>query len=175
MENGPRCCGHSTEAGTATSALADRGKISPLPSALKQNKQKKNPNHTKPNNFSSVHTRECLVSATEQHSCCVSLSIKWHACPLPRKILVPNMNHAPWLPSSVYSSRTASMQPFERYYNYYEEISHLLCWQELGCAPEEMPAIPRETASCLSLSSAPSKWRDIIAGPPWGVTGRALV
>lgn len=56
-----------------------------------------------------MHTRECLASATttEQHSCRVSLSVKWHACSLPRKILVPNTNHAPWLPSSVYSSRAA--------------------------------------------------------------------
>lgn len=75
-----------------------------LPSALKQNKTKLK--QTKQTKFSSVHTRECLASAAEQHSCWVSLSIKWHARPLPRKILVPNTNHAPWLPSSVYSSRT---------------------------------------------------------------------
>lgn len=79
---------------------------SPLPSALKQKQTKVN--QTKQTKFSSVRTRECLASATEQHSCCVSLSLKWHARPLPRKILVPNTNHAPWLPSSVYSSRTAT-------------------------------------------------------------------
>lgn len=71
-----------------------------LPLCLKKTKPKQN-------SFSSMHTRECLASATEQHSCRVSVSIKWHARPLPRKILVPNTNHAPWLPSSVYSSRTA--------------------------------------------------------------------
>lgn len=154
-------------------ALADSGKPPPLPSALKQNKTKLK--QTKPNKFSSVHTRECLASATEQHSYCVSLSIKWHAHPLPRKILVPNTNHAPWLPSSVYSSRTAI-----------HLCSHLknlkllwgnlspMCWQELGYAPETMPAIARERTWCLSLSRAPSQWRNIIA-VPWGVTSRALV
>lgn len=34
------------------------------------------------------------------------LTIKWHVKPMPRKILIPNPNHAPWLPSSVYSCRT---------------------------------------------------------------------
>lgn len=42
MENGPRCCGHSTEAGTAVCALAESGKLPPLPSALKQTKTKPN-------------------------------------------------------------------------------------------------------------------------------------
>lgn len=116
-------------------------------------------NETKQNSFSTMHTRECLASATEQHSYHVSLSIKWHVCPLPRKILVPNTNRAAWLPSSVYSSRTA-IHPR----SHLKDITKTMMKSLTHCAGKSWDALQSRCTSfprrkeCLPLATAPI-WR----------------
>lgn len=161
VEDAPRCHDHGTEAGTAMCAIAGNGKPPPFPYMLKK--------ITKQNSFSSVHMRECLASATEAHSCRVSLSIKWHACPLPRKILVPNTNHAPWLPSSVYSSRTA-IHPCSvwKILKWLRWIFSLTVLARAGiCSRVDVRSSQRQGSALNSLYRlTPCKWR--------GVTVRAL-
>lgn len=133
---------------------------------------------TKQNSFSSMHTRECLASATEPHSCRVSLSIKWHACPLPRKILVPNTNHAPWLPSSVYSSRTA-IHPCSvwKILKWLQWIFSLTVLAQAGiCSRVNAHSSQREGSALNSLYwLTPCKWRRVTVRALEGTTGRATV
>lgn len=172
MENGPRCCGHSTEAGTAMCALADSGKPPPLCFKTKQNQTITN--QTK-QIFFSAHKRMFGICCWAAFFLCFTIYQMAHSSSCQEKYLFPILIMLPDYPlvyilPGLLSIHAAIWKILKLLWG---NLSPIVL-ARAGICSRGNAAIPREGLMSLFVQ-CPIKMKRHHCRGPWGVTGRALV